>query len=128
MSHPCQRCGACCAHFRVAFHWSEAEAFLGGVVPSGHTVKLDFHRLAMAGTDRKRPRCVALHGTVGEATACSIYAERPSVCRELVPAWEQGQPSPQCDRARQAHGLPVLCPGDWSHPGHPGSDPLPRSA
>ena len=23
-AHPCLRCGACCAAFRVAFHWSEA--------------------------------------------------------------------------------------------------------
>ena len=23
--HPCLTCGACCAHFRVSFHWSEAD-------------------------------------------------------------------------------------------------------
>ena len=53
MLHPCLRCGACCAHFRVAFHWSEAESFLGGEVPAELTVKLDPHRLVMRGTESK---------------------------------------------------------------------------
>ena len=34
MSHPCLRCGACCAWFRVAFHWTEADTVLGGAVPA----------------------------------------------------------------------------------------------
>lgn len=50
MIYPCLRCGACCAHFRVAFHWSEADFGLGGVVPVELTEKLDAHRLAMRGT------------------------------------------------------------------------------
>src|SRR5690606_40667371 len=33
MRHPCLACGACCAHFRISFHWSEAEPGLGGTVP-----------------------------------------------------------------------------------------------
>ena len=33
MSHPCLTCGACCAFFRVSFHWSEADPEMGGVVP-----------------------------------------------------------------------------------------------
>jgi len=128
MKHPCLRCGACCAYFRVAFHWSEAEAFLGGDVPVELTAKLDPHRVAMRGTDRKLPRCVALQGVVGELASCAIYERRPSVCRDLAPAWQQGLPSPQCDRARLAHGLRPLSPEDWRDPGQPGLDPLPRSA
>ncbi|KGI78098.1 YkgJ family cysteine cluster protein [Oleiagrimonas soli] len=128
MSHPCLRCGACCAYFRVAFHWSEAEAFLGGVVPPESTVKLDPHRLAMRGTDRRQPRCMALLGDVGRDASCSIYAQRPSVCRALIPAWEQGEPSPQCDRARQAHGLSPLRPDDWIGPSDPCITPLPHLA
>ncbi|HET8942428.1 MAG TPA: YkgJ family cysteine cluster protein [Rudaea sp.] len=128
MTHPCLRCGACCAYFRVAFHWSEAESFLGGVVPAELTVKLDPHRVAMRDTNRIQPRCVALSGTVGKDASCSIYAQRPSVCRELIPAWERGAASPQCDRARQAHGLRPLQPDDWLAPEGPGLSPLPRSA
>jgi len=116
MDHPCLRCGACCAYFRVAFHWSEAEAALGGVVPPGLTEKLDPHRLVMRGTQAARPRCVALQGTVGEAACCGIYPQRPSVCREVAPAWESGTASPQCDKARVAHGMAPLTPADWSAP------------
>lgn len=128
MTHPCLRCGACCAHFRVAFHWSETEPFLVGAVPPELTAKLDPHRVAMRGTERGGPRCVALLGAIGETSACAIYARRPSVCHELVPAWERGEPSPQCDRARRAHGLEPLRPEDWLGPGSAGMPPLPRSA
>ena len=128
MEHPCLRCGACCAFFRVAFHWSEAETFLGGKVPPELTEKLDPHRLAMRGTNAAQPRCVALQGTVGEAASCGIYAQRPSVCREVAPAWEFGTPSPQCDKARLAHGLRPLTPGDWLDPSNDDASPLPQSA
>ncbi|MCK7592397.1 YkgJ family cysteine cluster protein [Pseudomarimonas salicorniae] len=128
MGHPCLSCGACCAHFRVAFHWSEAEPFLGGTVPPQLTEKLDPHRLAMRGTQARAPHCTALQGAVGGEVACAIYAQRPSPCRELEAAWEFGRPSPQCDRARAAHGLPALTPDSWIDPLGPGQAPLPRSA
>ena len=113
MSHPCLSCGACCAYYRVAFHWSEAESQLGGIVPPELTGKLDPHRLAMRGTDAAAPRCIALQGTVGQDACCGIYPQRPSVCHELSPSWEAGQPSPQCDKARIAHGLPPLTTATW---------------
>lgn len=91
----------------------EAEAGLGGVVPAPLTERLDPHRLVMIGTQAREPRCVALEGTVGARTRCTIYAQRPSPCHELVAAWENGEPSPQCDRARARHGLPPLQPEDW---------------
>ena len=31
VEHPCRTCGACCAFFRVSFHWSEAAPALGGM-------------------------------------------------------------------------------------------------
>ncbi len=113
MLHPCLSCGACCAYFRVAFHWSEADASLGGVVPPELTETLDPHRLVMRGTQASRPRCVALQGTVGTAAHCGIYEHRPSVCREVEPSWEFGRPSAQCDKARLGHGLPPLTPEHW---------------
>lgn len=128
MEHPCLRCGACCAHFRVAFHWSESEAFLGGLVPPRLTEKLDPHRVAMRGTNEEHPRCAALVGMVGEAAHCGIYPQRPSVCREVQPSWEFGLNSPQCDKARLAHGLPVLVPGDWLDPFDDSVPDLPQSA
>jgi Fe-S-cluster containining protein len=113
MLHPCLRCGACCASFRVAFHWSEAEPDLGGQVPPAFTEQLDPHRVVMRGTQAYRPRCVALEGAVGEHVRCAIYPQRPSICRQVQPAWEAGQPNPQCERARRMHGLPALTPQDW---------------
>ena len=114
MRNPCIGCGACCAFFRVAFHWSETDPALGGIVPGELTAKLDPHRVAMQGTDQAAPRCVALVGDIGGTIGCSIYAQRPSVCRELQPAWLEGVPSPQCDRARIAHGLAPLTPEYWN--------------
>ena len=110
-THPCQRCGACCAAFVVAFHWSEAD---GDGVPADLTERLDAHRLAMRGTFSRAPRCVALQGDVGGDSACAVYAQRPSPCRDVKPAWEHGEPSPQCDRARARHGLPALRAVDWA--------------
>lgn len=119
MSHPCLRCGACCAHFRVAFHWSETEPFMGGTTPAELTEKLDPHRVNMGGTSARSPRCVALVGEVGQSAHCGIYAQRPSPCHALKPAWEDGTPSPQCDRARQAHGLAPLDVQSWQQPPSP---------
>lgn len=112
--HPCRRCGACCAAFRVAFHWSEAQPAKADGVPAALATPLRQHELAMRGTQAPPVRCVALVGTVGAETHCGIYASRPAPCRELGAAWENGQPSPQCDRARALHGLPPLTPADWA--------------
>ena len=108
MSHPCLSCGACCAYYRVSLHWSEAEPSLGGVVPIELTETSMPHQRAMRGTWAKQPRCVALQGSIGKQVSCGIYAQRPSACRELAMAWEFGEPSPQCDKARVAHGLAPL--------------------
>ena len=114
MSHPCLRCVACCATFRVAFHWSEAQPENPDGVPAALTTPLRRHELVMRGTEAPPMRCVALAGTVGADAHCSIYPQRPSPCRDLGAAWEHGEPSPQCDRARLRHGLPPLTPADWA--------------
>ena len=114
MRHPCLSCGACCATYRVAFHWSEAEPALGGNVPAALTEPLRAHERAMRGTSQASPRCIALDAEIGVRAGCTIYPSRPSVCRDVEAAWEHGRPSPQCERARIAHGLAPLHPGDWS--------------
>lgn len=115
MSHPCLSCGACCAHYRVAFHWSETEPAPAPHVPAELTAPVDPHRIAMRGTLAAPVRCVALAGAVGRDAHCTVYARRPSPCRALQPAWAHGAPSPQCDRARLAYGLAPLTPEDWAH-------------
>lgn len=114
MPHPCLSCGACCAHFRISLHWSEADASLGGGVPVALTEPYGRHQRAMRGTGAAPVRCVALQGEVGVHAPCAIYPQRPQVCRDLAAAWEHGAPSPQCERARMAHGLAPLTPADWT--------------
>lgn len=102
---PCQSCGACCASFRVDFHPAELAggAFAWGQgVPVAMTVPVTAGIVRMVGTDTAEPRCAALFGVVGEGGACSIYAERPSPCREF------DIEHAACNRARQRHGLPPL--------------------
>ncbi len=111
--HPCLSCGACCATFRVSIHWSETDPDLGGGVPAELTEKLDAHRVAMRGTWEQRPRCVALDAQIGTYSRCTIHPVRPGVCREVDASWEHGVASAQCDKARIAHGLPLLTARDW---------------
>lgn len=113
MPHPCLSCGACCAHFRVSFHWSEAEPSLGGSVPVELTEPLRNHERVMRGSNQASPRCVALDADIGRYSRCTIHARRPSTCALVVPSWESGAASPQCDKARAAHGLATLRPEDW---------------
>jgi Fe-S-cluster containining protein len=110
MSNPCMTCGACCAFFRVSFYWSEADASAGGQTPPHFTAKVSPYTTLMRGTERTPPRCVALHGTIGESVRCVIHPLRPSPCREFRASWVDGLHNERCDRARAAHGLPPLSP------------------
>jgi Fe-S-cluster containining protein len=110
MSNPCVSCGACCAHFRVTFYWGEADPATGAVTPPDLTFKLSPHHAVMRGTEGRAPRCVALHGAIGQQVACTIYEQRPSPCREFQASWVDGVHNARCDRARAAHGLPPLSP------------------
>lgn len=110
--HPCLSCGACCAQFRVSFHWLESlpDSF---AVPIEYTYKLNEHRLAMRGVGQDLYRCAALLGNLGEHVGCSIYKNRPSPCREFLASYEAGVQEPRCDSAREKIGLQVLQERDW---------------
>ena len=95
----CQRCGACCAVFRVSFYWAEADDAPGGTVPAALTRQVSPQLRCMAGTETAPVRCVALHGEVGRAVACSIYEQRSSTCRGVMPG------DGQCLRARELLAL-----------------------
>lgn len=128
--NPCTSCGACCASFRVSFHWSETDRYRAGGVPSDLTVEIDLHRNAMLGSLTHPPRCVALQGSVGQEVSCRVYEARPGVCRELEPSFRDEKPSEMCDRARALHGLLPLTPADWEITTRPpeGVPTLPRAA
>ena len=105
----CERCGACCAAYRVDFHPSElARIAEASGVPAAMAIALTPKLMRMKGTDEAAPRCIALTGEVGQQVGCSIYADRPSPCHEFNPWAALGIVDDACDRARQRHGLPPL--------------------
>ncbi|NTV11632.1 MAG: YkgJ family cysteine cluster protein [Zoogloea sp.] len=104
----CTECGACCAAFRVDFHRSELETAPGGFVPLALTVPVTATLVRMRGTDDGPPRCVALEGEVGRSASCSIYADRPSPCRDFAPYAALGIGDEGCARARRRHGMKPL--------------------
>lgn len=116
--HPCQTCGACCASFRVSFHWREAEANPDDQsdrsVPLEYTQDLDLNQRCMKGTnDKHRPSCSALMGKVGTSAHCIIYLNRPTPCRNFTASFENGYRNERCDEARAKHGLKSLTSKDF---------------
>jgi len=101
-SSTCLVCGACCASYRVSFHWSEADPEQGGRVPPELVEPVDFHFVCMRGTSRLGGRCQALRGEVGRKVSCAIYDRRPTTCREF------GDDVTRCDEARDMQALSPL--------------------
>ncbi len=99
MTLDCQRCGACCAVFRVSFYWAEADDAPGGTVPVALTRQVSPQLRCMAGTEATPVRCIALQGEPGRDVACGIYAQRSSTCRSVMPG------DAQCLRAREKLGF-----------------------
>ncbi len=102
MSDICTACGVCCASFRVSFYWSEPDAHPEGQAPTQLTIPITPWHVAMAGTEKRPTRCVALEGELGKAVSCAIYPQRSSTCREFEAGEER------CNTARQKYGLPPV--------------------
>jgi uncharacterized protein len=111
--NPCVSCGACCAFFRVSFHWLETDS-LSFHVPLKQTVVLSPHLLAMRGTDQKDPRCESLVGEIGKKVQCDIYENRPEVCRSFKASFQDGEKDERCDKARLSKGFKILTLSDWT--------------
>ncbi len=112
--HPCQKCGACCASYRVSFYWLEAEPDVENAVPIEWTEEVNLRFRCMKGTNKKHhPHCAALSGRVGQKVGCEIYSNRPSPCRNFKASFEDGYHQPRCDEARAKHGLKPLTKYDW---------------
>ena len=103
--NPCQRCGACCAAYKVLFPSIEVDDHEGGKVPHEQTIRFDARRSAMRGTTSFNKRCVALEGIIGQYVSCTIYANRPTPCRAFGASWEAERSNATCDRARNCYGL-----------------------
>ena len=97
----CQSCGACCAYDagwpRFTLEDDAQIARLAGLPGA----LLDERQAGMRAVDN---RCVALAGTVGTATRCTVYADRPIVCRDCMPGDDA------CAMARHRYGMSVPDP------------------
>ena len=106
----CLPCGVCCTHFRISFYHGEVDDMPFGFVPADMVEQLTPFRACMKGTNQIDRRCIALAGTPGVQTCCTIYERRPTPCREFEVWDEAGMPNQRCQQLRTAHGLPVLLP------------------
>lgn len=102
----CLDCGACCNFFKVYFPKEESSA-LGGQVPADFVEKYDRKNINMIGRQKFRGgvRCKALEGEIGKQVSCSIYENRPSVCRAFEVISPEGVQNPRCAKARKDFGL-----------------------
>ncbi len=102
-NNPCLNCGACCDHFRISFYQGELKS-MGGYVPDEKVISLTPFRAVMKGTE-SGGRCSCLIGEVGKSIGCSIYENRPSVCRAYHVWDENGIANSDCNRLRKKIGL-----------------------
>ncbi len=104
----CLTCGACCVSPFLGEGYIQVNAAeedrLGRMgLPVLELIDDPEDRVVLLGTKINAARirvCIALSGTVGTEVACSIYADRPELCRQF----EAG--SPECHEARRAAGIP----------------------
>lgn len=111
--HPCQKCGACCAIYRVSFWRSEMSSDSWNV-PREAVEDTGGSMVSLKGTTKShRPGCTQLNGKIGKNVGCQIYMNRPSPCRNFAASYEDGYHKERCDEARRAHGLKPLTKLDW---------------
>ena len=100
----CQACGACCATFDVWLMESDLDRFERSPNLLHLTV---IHPGAAAGQWRfmrrneKTGQCAALEGGL-RSCRCTIYEQRPTLCREFEPGSED------CLEARRKYGIDPL--------------------
>ena len=104
----CQACGACCRNLdsnlasgvRYWVEISPSDKILTRPDLVRKFVTQDRNRVPHLRMSREGS-CEALRGTIGTKVTCSIYHQRPSPCRRVMPGDES------CLRSRTALGLPV---------------------
>lgn len=103
----CQRCGACCATYRITLPRCELVS-AGGSVPDALTEAYTPTTACMRAHPDHPNRCIALAGEIGIAVHCTIYDRRPAACREFAPLSTLGMGDEACDEARRHCGLTPL--------------------
>jgi uncharacterized protein len=104
----CQACGACCRN--LDSNLASGVRYWVEISPSDKILtRPDLVRKLVTHDRNRVPHlrmsqegsCEALRGTIGAKVTCSIYHQRPSPCRRVMPGDES------CLRSRAALGLPV---------------------
>jgi Fe-S-cluster containining protein len=97
----CLTCGACCRGDDGWVHLDAADDARVDASPAlaSLVVLMDIGHGHMKRTLKMIGGACAALGPTANGVACSIYADRPSVCRELL------QGSTQCLAARRLHGM-----------------------
>ena len=93
---PCNSCGACCSYSADWPRFTCEDDLALDRLPR------DLVNAAGSGMRCDGGRCRALAGVVGVATSCTVYRDRPDVCRACEPGDEA------CQIARRHHGLPPI--------------------
>ena len=100
VAETCRKCGACC----VSPYDSDRYVDLDEDDPARFS--LLFRKHAVVGRSLRTKHdaagncvCVALRGTVGQRVSCSVYENRPRVCRAFRPG------SGDCRQARRELSL-----------------------
>lgn len=105
-SWDCQACGACCRNLDTnrasgVRYWVEiapGDKLLTRQDLLRKLVTHDRHRVPHLRMTHEGV-CEALRGTIGQKVRCSIYHQRPSPCRRVMPGDDT------CLRARAAQGI-----------------------
>jgi Fe-S-cluster containining protein len=95
-SSPCTTCGACCSYSAEWPRFSTEDDEALARIPEALVAE------NLSGMRCDGERCMALDGKIGEAVRCTIYADRPQVCRDCQPGDEE------CQMARARHGFPPI--------------------
>lgn len=101
--NPCFGCGACCRHFRISFYHGELDSQPGGYVPADLTSQITPFRACMKGTEAGHGQCIAQQ----DDGRCTIYLQRPSVCREFPVFMADGSVNPECLRLRALYNINI---------------------
>ena len=98
LASSCRSCGACCAYSREWPRFStDPDERIDRLPP-------DLVSPSGAGMRCEGERCSALVGEIGVATGCSVYADRPDVCRACLPGDDA------CTMARTKFGMAPIEP------------------
>jgi uncharacterized protein len=92
----CQSCGACCSFSREWPRFSTEDSDALDRIPAA-LVDDSLGRMRCHGD-----RCAALAGEIGVSTSCTIYQDRPDVCRACIAGDDA------CQMARLRYGMPPV--------------------